>query len=245
MTPAARLKFTGLLVATLLLFAESRGKDVLLGKASATVGNHTLTLTMALFSEQDFDIRVIDNSERKFDQLATAMDRLTAAAGANGGAFKSQTFTPVSMVIASGKRTGSLDKLSRANGIFAVINGKPTLLPRSQLKDFTGITEFLQGGPWVIYDGEREPSKRESRLKRTFIATDGNGNWALGVSDPCSLTDLAIALQRPVVSIFVMPKYVLCLDGGDASAFWCKTKDGVTSIKEDTTGPNYIGIFPR
>lgn len=210
-----------------------------------TVNYKELKLTLAFFHQDEFEIRVVDNVGRKFDRLASAMSRLGAVAGVTGGPFDEATFNPAGLMIADGNRIGILSKRTRLDGLLLVENGKPALIARNKLQLHAGIQHLLQSGPWLIYDDQREASKSHVRTKHTFISTDGNGNWAIGVSDPCSLADLAAALQRPTMLVLIRSKFAIALGDGATSGFWCQTQERVTSIPEETTVRNFISVFQR
>jgi len=149
-------------------------------------------------------------------------DARSAAASRNGiaavnGGFFTPEGAPLGLVIAGGKRAGSLNRASSLGAGLFVDDGSPALVRRESGK--TG-GELLQSGPFLVENGRAIPSlSPESSTARTFIGWDGANGWFIARSGACSLADLAKALEGAKIG-GVECRSVLNLDGGRSSDLW-------------------------
>jgi uncharacterized protein YigE (DUF2233 family) len=149
-------------------------------------------------------------------------DARSAAASRNGiAAVNAGFFTPqgapLGLVIAGGKRAGSLNRASSLGAGLFVDEGSPSLVRRE-----TGKTggELLQSGPFLVENGRALPGlSPESSTARTFIGWDESSGWFIARSGACSLADLAKALEGAKIG-GVACRVVLNLDGGRSSDLW-------------------------
>lgn len=149
-------------------------------------------------------------------------DAKSAAASRNGiaavnGGFFTPQGAPLGLVIASGKRTGSLNRASSLGAGCFVDDGSPALVRRESGRSGG---ELLQSGPFLIEKGRAIPGlSPESSTARTFIGWDGASGWFIARGGPCSLADLAKALEGAKIG-GVACQIVLNLDGGRSSDLW-------------------------
>lgn len=156
-------------------------------------------------------------------------DAKAAAAARNGiaavnGGFFTPEGAPLGLVIAGGKRAGSLNRASSLGAGLYVDHGAPALVRRE-----TGETggELLQSGPFLVENGRSIPGlSPESSTARTFLGWDGASGWFIARSGPCSLAGLSKALEGAKIA-GVPCRSVLNLDGGRSSDLWAgSTLDG-------------------
>lgn len=146
----------------------------------------------------------------------SAAASLNGIAAVNGGFFTPQG-APLGLVIAGGKRAGSLNRASSLGAGLFVDDGSHALVRRE-----TGGTgnELLQSGPFLVENSRAIPRlSPESSTARTFIGWDGATGWIIARSGACSLADLAKALEGAKIG-GVACRVVLNLDGGRSSDLW-------------------------
>lgn len=137
-------------------------------------------------------------------------------AAVNGGFFTPQG-APLGLVIADGKRAGSLNRASSLGAGLFVEDGSPALVRRESGR--TG-GELLQSGPFLVESGRAISGlSPESSTARTFIGWDGATGWFIARSGASSLADLAKALEGAKIG-GVTCRVVLNLDGGRSSDLW-------------------------
>lgn len=203
-----------------------------------------------LFSSRDYMLQVLDEGDSGTQQggtLAEAMRRSGCAAGVNGGYFAADaTHTPLGLLRHRGK---SITRLATQGFTVAGVlydTGEKLLLERSHTLSapIERMQEAIQGGPFLVEQGRLVPGlDRQKAARRTFVATDGKGNWCLAVSSPMSLHQLAEWLATPGAMGAFTVRHALNLDGGTSSAYWDGT-DG-TYLPSFKPVRNYVGIKPR
>lgn len=202
---------------------------------------------MVRFHASRCELRVIDQPERS---TARSLGKVMAAAGAIAGVnagFFTPEFAPLGLVIADGRRVGEWQKSSLLGGAVIVRHGRPLLLWREEVGGAQGITQLVQAGPRLVNHGEPvgglEASKERSR---SFIATDGDGGWLIGIAAYLSLADLARRLTAPELVSGFRVERALNFDGGKSTGLWLRTPDGTEHYeREFATVRNFVGIFPR
>lgn len=210
-----------------------------------------LRVTLVVFPSKDFQVRVIDNAaagdKSRFTTLADAMKAFNCVAGCNGGFFERHPFSPVGLMISDGQRSGRFDPASWMKGLLVVRRGNlATLESAKSFEDSPGITDLIQTGPWLVQAGQSESDSSRTQLaKRTFICHNGQGIWAVGASDPCTLHELARLLKGPEISTVIDIQYALNFDGGPSTGLWVKGSPDNFYLQERWTVRNYVGIFPR
>lgn len=214
--------------------------------------DRSLALSIVVFYPERHRLRVIDNATPEgrpiHDNLRQAMKTGGRfLAGCNGGFFRRDPFAPVGFMIGDGRATGEFDPTLWMKGLLVVRGGRPALEP-TQGFDATDptITDLLQTGPWLVRDGRSEPDNNPRRhAARTFIGQGARGDWFIGVSEACSLDELARFLRLPALVSLVDVQRALALDGGPSTGLWARA-DGFDFYRAEAwTVRNFIGIEPR
>lgn len=211
-------------------------------------GGRSVQVWLTLFNSEQYDLRVIDNvtpgQPYRYVDLSLAMRSEGCVAGCNGSFFERYPFDPCGYMICDGVATGTLDPKNWMKGLIVVRDGVLSLEQTVGFK--TGdarVTQLLQSGPWLVEAGQPKADKNKLQAARTFIGTDGQGAWFIGMCDDCSLHDLARFLasdaMRPVINV----RAALNLDGGPSTAMW--VRDARYHYGEKWTVRNYIGLVPK
>lgn len=211
--------------------------------------NTEATLDLFIFTEDDYAFEIIDNRNflgmRRYQRLAHAMKDSDYTAAVNASFFNVNEFTPVGQVISNGDVTGEFDREVWTRGVFYVDEAGPHLIDRDDYTPNDTVTQLIQSGPWLVQQGASldDFGTNIRYAARTFIATDGQGNWALGVCDLSTLRELAVLLRSSEVTALINVQEALNLDGGPSTAFWCKREDGSTvSRSQSWATVNYLAI---
>lgn len=247
MGSAGRLLFLLATVASVATAAETVAVQP--REIFAPSNGRALRVSLGLFSDTDFVLRVLDNAAPhdapRFKRLATGLPALGAAAGCNGGFFGRKPFEPVGLMIASGIRAGTFDPQSWMQGIVTVRAGRLDLEEAATFRDTSDVTEALQSGPWLVRDGKTVESSDRRVARRTFICTDGGNQWAIGVIDACTLGELAAVLAGEEIRTLLIVRFALNLDGGPSTGLWIAGETGAYSSPEGWPVRNYLAIFHR
>lgn len=187
-----------------------------------------------------------DEAEVKYGSLEKAMQRSTCLAGINGGYFGTDAQrSPIGLIISNGEKISPFEQ-----GRFTVAGtlydtGKKIKLERSsQLSCKTEHMKVaLQAGPFLIEGGKAiQGLDAEKKAARSFIATDGEGNWCIAMASARTLTQLAQELESEKLLGDFHVETALNLDGGSSCSFWAYQHSYIPSYKQVR---NYIGIKPR
>ena len=207
-----------------------------------------ISITAVTFDSRSHRLVVADQpggagSQWPDAQAAAASRRGIAAV--NGGFFTPEG-GPLGLVIAGGKRAGSMNRASSLGAGLFVDDGSPALVRRE-----SGGTggELLQSGPFLVENGRAIPGlSPESSTARTFLGWDGGNGWFIARSGPCSLADLAKALDGAKIG-GIFCHVVLNLDGGRSSDLWAGSSlvGGPISQRPFWNKPvrNFLVLLPR
>jgi uncharacterized protein YigE (DUF2233 family) len=207
-----------------------------------------ISITAVAFDSRSHRLVVADQpggpGSRWPDAKAAASSR-NGIAAVNGGFFTPEG-TPLGLVIAGGKRTGSLNRASSLGAGLFIDDGSPALVRRETAGSGT---ELLQSGPLLVEHGRAIPGlSPESSTARTFLGWDGATGWIIARSGPCSLADLAKALEGAKVA-GVRCRCVLNLDGGRSSDLWAGSSinGGPATQRPFWNKPvrNFLVLLPR
>lgn len=208
----------------------------------------TADLQAIVFDSRLCGIHVLDqpDSNAGGGAIASAMRAAGAIGGVNGGYFTPE-FQPLGLMISGGKSTGKFVASTLLGGVVVSTKGRPRLLWRDEYTREAATTDIVQSGPRLV-DAQRALAKldRQKTRPRTFIATDGKSQWAIGIVRSVTLGDLAEMLATPGVLADLQVARALNLDGGRSSAIWMRTAAG-EEISEPgwSTVRNFIAIVPR
>lgn len=224
------------------------GTELTVKRLTFQGGRREVQVWITMFSPAQHDLRVIDNvapgHPYRYVDLSMAMRGEGCAAGCNGSFFERYPFVPAGYMISDGVATGTFDVRNWMKGLIVVRGG---VLSLEATEGFDagepGITQLLQSGPWLVRAGRAVPDQNPLQAARTFIGTDGNGGWFIGMSDDCSLHDLAEFLAGDAMRAVVNVREVLNLDGGPSTGFW--VRGARYYHREKWTVRNFIGLAPR
>ena len=205
------------------------------------------TMHLYRFSSKEVALKVITRGDHR--NLASAMEANQCLAGCNGGFFDPQD-QPLGEVIASGEKTGTRNLASSLTsgvlyqeGATLAIERAKTFYPKKRKP-----TELLQTGPFLIENGKtvKGLSNRKS-ARRTFIATDGKGEWFIAYTPSTTLAQLATSLSESGDRYGFVIKTALNFDGGSSSAFWLDRgeENKPLYLREFKSVANYIGLVKR
>lgn len=230
--------------------ADSAAPSLRLYDLQLPRGTGKIRVTLIVFSESEFELRLIDNAtaegRARFDSLAEAMTASGCIAGSNGGFFTRSPFSPFGLMIAAKRSYGTFDPKSWMNGVIVLRRGEATIEPAPSFSPSSEIDHALQSGPRVIREGTPVADVDPGRVApRTFIAHDGKGHWALGMTGGCLLTELGPLLRHNEVAKTIDVREALNLDGGPSSGLWLQSPGGTFYRREGSRVRNYLGIAPR
>lgn len=210
-------------------------------------GSGSCTLTLVFFDASRCSMRVIDQPvETNATSLKQAVAGTDAIAGCNGGYFTPE-FKPLGLVVASGGRAGKFEKSSLLGGLIQVRRNRPIMLWRDEFVEVPGITDLVQAGPRLVNGGMPVKGLESVRSRpRTFLLTDNNGQWAMGISSSVTLRELSDLLAAKGVIWEFDVERALNLDGGSSTGLWWKDAEGRTGYeREFSTVRNFIVVVPR
>lgn len=245
MKPALLILF---LVVRVVAFADEANS--LSVKSILFQGNRRVVqVWLTKFSVDRYALRVIDNTTPgqpyRYADLALAMRGEGCVAGCNGGFFDRNPFVPSGYMISDGRASGVFKPTSWMKGLLVVRKG---VLSLESIDAFApgdiGVTQLLQSGPWLVRAGAAEKDNNNTlQAPRTFVGTDGNGVWFMGISDDCTLQELADFLGSEKIRDVVNVRDALNLDGGPSTGLW--VKDVRFYQREKWTVQNYLGVVAR
>ena len=139
----------------------------------------------------------------------------------NGGFFHADG-RPAGLVISQGRRVNRFETARLLSGVIYSDGRGIHLLRRGQFQDHPGIDALLQSGPYLVESARAERGLSPSDPnRRTFIATDWRGRWAIGTTlGSLTLADLAECLASPGALIPWRVDRALNLEGGTSSGFY-------------------------
>ncbi|MEO6053118.1 MAG: phosphodiester glycosidase family protein [Chthoniobacterales bacterium] len=246
--------FTGLL--TLPALAEWKAESLKtpihfssgaqLVEASLFQDNKTVHLTAFIFEERNYEFRVVDNAS-KSSTLMSGMEATSASAGVNGGYFQ-EDFTPVGLLVENGKRLHEFQTAKLLSGVFWVQgNGKPEILSAQTFssRDRKPL-QAIQCGPRLVQEGKATVGLNAVRsARRTIIATDGHGKWALLTLSTGTLADAAEILTVSGLFNGLSISSALNFDGGSSTGLWVKKEPKAFYVMPYANVRDYLAVFPK
>lgn len=212
-------------------------------------GPGKLEMKLVIFDDRHCQFRVVANADAKTARSLKEIGQVQKAlAVCNGGYFHvGGNFGPSGLEIADGKRT-DVFSVGDLIGALMVRQGKASLVWGNEFRDSADITQFLQCSPWLVSEGKVVPLPpgEDPRNHRTFILTDGEGRWAIGICNGVGLLELARLLNTPGILPEIKVRRVLNLDGGPSTGLWCRgAKDVAFYEKPVWPVRNMIVVEPR
>jgi len=206
-------------------------------------GDRSTRAWAVTFRADHVRLAVIDNPSR--GPLGDAMAALDAIAGVNGGYFQADG-TPVGLEIAGGKKIHGYERAKLLSGIFVVTGGHPRLVRSAHFQPSNKDTEALETGPFLIFDTKIVGGLNTARAaRRTVIANDGRGDWALLYLEPVTLADAAAILATPGIFRQGRLEQALNFDGGSSSGLWAATGSTPFYLHEFGNVRNFLAILTR
>lgn len=209
----------------------------------ARQGDRTVRVHGVFFSEKQARFAVIDNAAGR--PLGEAMAAAHAIAGVNGGYFHPDN-TPLGLAIAAGQKIHPFERAKLLSGIFVVTKGRPRIVRAAKFTASSADTDALQAGPFLVEDGDPITGLNAVRpARRTVVATDGSGRWALLSTSSATLEEAAAVLSARAVWPDFPIRTALNLDGGSSTGLWAAVADGPFYRREFGVVRNFLAIVPR
>jgi uncharacterized protein YigE (DUF2233 family) len=206
----------------------------------------TVRLSGVSFESKDCVFRVIDSPPGEPTSLQSALARAGAFAGSNGGYFH-KNFTPLGLTVSEGKTLHPFERARLLSGVLAVRGGRIELVRSGRFKTGKEVEEALQGGPWLVEKGAPVPGLNDERLaRRTIVANDGKGHWALVAISAVTLADAAqILCVKGITGSWTIAN-ALNFDGGSSTALRAAIEDrALIDISSFGRVRNYLAIVRR
>lgn len=226
---------------------QSLGSGAELHEFSARGVSETAEVRVVVFDSQRCSLRVLDQPSANAGSgvITPLMRSAGALAGVNGGFFHPD-FRPLGLMISDGRRAGQFTRTSLVSGSFLTIGQEPYLVWNAEFMGERGVNQMLQAGPRLVDNGFALTSlNRTKHATRTFIATDGKRQWALGTVRGITLAGLGELLASPGVLPGLQAQRALNLDGGRSTAFYARTPGGRELAEPGwSTVRNYLAVVP-
>ena len=201
------------------------------------------TLHFAVFDTKTATLRVIDDEGDAHARLAETMSRENSIAGVNGGYFDPE-HAPIGLLIEDGRIVVPKQKARLLSGVVSVVNGRVQIQRTAEFAMKTKPTAARQCGPFLVERAKAMPGLNETRAaRRTFVATNGGEQAAIGYSSHVTLAQLARFSRLLAADLKI--QRALNLDGGSSSGFWFKGENGPFPIREQKTVRDYLGVVAK
>ena len=214
--------------------------------AGFSCGRVSARVHLARFSEREHDIRVYDDAAGRFRGLPQVAREQGWIAGVNGGFFHPDN-TPLGLVVMEGEKRHDQQRARLLSGILAANESRIHLLRPAEFALGERTRSALQAGPYLV-DGGRAPAglDADKRARRTIVATDGAGGWALGSLSALSLAEAGGLLASEAFAELLDVERALNLDGGSSSAYYYRDGDGGERVIHSLSRlRNYLGVVRR
>lgn len=206
-------------------------------------------IIFSAFSSKDSRLIIIDEGDNaaRYGELKAALKATQCHIGVNGGFFAdNRQQSPLGLLIEDSTCISPIASRGFTSAGVLYDTGKEIRLERrQQLSHSIGsMKAAIQSGPFLVDKGKCVSGlNNKNKDKRTFIATDGKGNWLLGISSALTLRELATWLAESPAPFPFKIQRALNLDGGSSTAFYEATTDTYRpSVKRIR---NYVGIKKR
>ncbi len=221
-------------------------KSIILRESVSQEKESDIIVTAVVFKQSNYQLTVVDNPllDKK---LAQVMREQHFLAGVNGGYFHPDG-KPLGLMISQGKKVHLQETAPRLLSGCIVATGQQLQLLRVQENMPAEATEVLQAGPFLIDHQTSVAGLETSRIaRRTFVATDGHGLWAIGIISPVTLAQASRSLLATGEQLFPthLIQRALNLDGGSSSALWVDGLPEPFSQSEIGVVRNFLGIKAR
>jgi hypothetical protein len=223
----------------------SPGNSAEVREVQLSTEGRSARLTAIVFPEKSFALRVLDSPSPGGTKAAQVLQAAGCVAGVNGGYFHDD-YRPVGLMVSDGKEVHAFEKARLLSGVLAVRGNRIEIVRSGAFKPGRDVRQALQCGPMLVESGAPVAGLNAERIaRRTVVATDGRGHWALAYITSVSLADAARILTAPGLFGDWPVKTALNLDGGSSSGLWAASAGKPVSLPEFGTVRNYLGIEPR
>ena len=204
------------------------------------------TLHFAVFNTKSATLRVIDDPPATHASLEETMQRENCIAGVNGGYFDPEN-APVGLLVSDGRVVMQKQKARLLSGVVSVVNGRLQIQRAGEYAPKVKPTAARQCGPFLVEGAKAVPGLNDTRAaRRTFVASNGADQAAIGYSSHVTLAQLSRILATPGVAADLKIQRALNMDGGSSSGFWFKGENGgAFSLREQKTVRDYLGVVPK
>jgi len=200
-------------------------------------------LTAVVFPSKAFSLRVVDSPSPGKSKLAATLAEAGCVAGVNGGYFHDD-FRPVGLMVVDGKEIHPFEQAKLLSGLLAVRDRRIEIVRSAKFSKTSDLRQAIQCGPMLVEGGKPTAGLNDERsARRTVVATDGHGQWALIYLTSVTLADAARILTLPGLLDGWTTATALNLDGGSSSGLWAAGTP--VSLPEFGHVRNFIGIVPR
>ncbi|MGH8047774.1 MAG: phosphodiester glycosidase family protein [Chthoniobacterales bacterium] len=209
----------------------------------AKQGDGVVRVKGVFFTMKQARFAVSDNAEKI--SLGEAMKSTGALAGVNGNYFKAD-WTPVGLELAAGNPVHGFERAKLLSGVFVVTKGVPRIVRSGIYTSSKNDTDALQAGPFLVEKGAAIPGLNATRAaRRTVVATDGKGRWAILIFSPVTLAETADLLASRAVFPDFPVVHALNMDGGSSTALWVATEPRPFYYSEFGRVRNFLTIMPH
>ena len=186
-----------------------------------------VNLNLVCFDSAKHQMLVVSNPRPGRDlRIAGYAKAHSAVAACNGGYFVPKDMSPYGLEVAEGVSTGTFLNTGERSAVFVIRSDKPFIEYEKDFKPSPEVTGLVQCGPMLVNKDWMFQEPGSSSTARTFVMTDGNGKWVIGVADSLTLTELATLLARPNFVDGFKVQTAMNLDGGPSTGFWWQDKEG-------------------
>ena len=216
---------------------------------STESGGTEAVVDLVHFDAADAGLRVVDQGTDGEQRLAGAMTAVGAIAGINGGYFHPDR-QPLGLVMSGGVTIHPEERARLLSGVLLVFaNGSMKLQRVSEPRAKPDVREALQAGPFLVDAGRPVTGLENTRAaRRSVLATDGAGRWAILTINRATLAEAASLLATlGILGDGIQIQRALNLDGGSSTGLWVKGEGGAAPRYTAEFGAvrNFLGVFPR
>ncbi len=206
-------------------------------------GDLTSKLTGVLFDSSHHQLVVADSPLDQGLRLAGVAAQAGAIAGINASYFHADG-RPLGLVVEDGNVVHQQERAKLLSGIFNVTSGRMALVRAGSFRMSKDVQQAIQAGPWLVEEGLPITGLDAlKRARRSILATDGKGNWALLATSALTLADTAELLTASPLFSGGKVKSALNLDGGSSTALWAGFAG--LSIPEFGVVRNFLLLKPK
>jgi exopolysaccharide biosynthesis protein len=185
-----------------------------------------ITFEGVSFDSQTHHLMVADQPNGPgtlYPDAVTAGRSFGGLAAVNAGFFTPEG-APLGLVASSGRLAGSWNAVSSlGSGVwYTSTTGNTAIARRGSFRrpDASTMRELIQAGPLLVENGRTVSGLESTKTSaRTLILWDGDDQWWIGRTSPCTLAALGNAIATGQLAAWPT-RSALNLDGGRSSDLW-------------------------